>query len=219
MTKSRRAVAVTAPLVVLLAVIVWAFFWLISYPATVQAAAAGSSGDVNVTLQTVGALGTGSHPSWVSYLIQQPNGQWVHSTVLQVPAHSTVHVTVQQYDTGSDLRNPVMNQVLGTVGGTETVDGKTDSTWTDSVGHTFTIPDLGLSVPLPGIADDAKNPCSAAPCTPDFDHHTVQFSFTTQGPGTYTWQCFVPCAAGYYAGFGGPMSTVGFMNGVLKVVG
>jgi hypothetical protein len=28
----------------------------------------------------------------------------------------------------------------------------------------------------------------------------------------------VPCAAGYIAGFGGPMQTVGYMDGFIKVV-
>ena len=41
---------------------------------------------VNVTLQTVGTFGSGSHPTWVSYLVQSPQGQWVHTTVFQVPA-------------------------------------------------------------------------------------------------------------------------------------
>jgi hypothetical protein len=34
----------------------------------------------------------------------------------------------------------------------------------------------------------------------------------------FRWQCFVPCAAGFIQGFGGPMQTVGYMDGYLKVV-
>ena len=40
----------------------------------------------------------------------------------------------------------------------------------------------------------------------------------TPGKGLYRWQCFVPCAAGFIQGFGGPMQTVGYMGGFLKVV-
>jgi hypothetical protein len=214
-TKAQKTVSVLVPLALLLGLVIWVFFYLIRYPPTVQAATS-APGEVNVTLQTVGQMGTEPHPPWVSYLIRDPGGAWVHSTVLQVPAHTKVHVTIYQYDSGSDLRNPVMNQVMGVENAT--LDGKPYSLWTESVGHTFTLPELGISVPLPGIADDAANPCSLAPCDPSFDHHTVQFTFETLGPATYTWQCFVPCAVGYLDGFGGPMATLGYMNGMLKVV-
>lgn len=214
MTKAQKSIVVLVPLALLLAVVVWTFLYLIRYPPTVQAATSG--GQVNVTMQTVGSMGTEPHPPWVSYLIQQPGGKWVHTSVLQVPAHTTIHMTIYQYDSGSMLRNAVMNQVLGVTDAT--VDGKPYSLWSDNIGHTFTIPELGISVPLPAIPDSAANPCGTAPCDTSFDHRTVTFTFTTNGAGTYTWQCFVPCAVGYLAGFGGPMSTLGYMNGVLKVV-
>lgn len=215
MTKAQKTIGVLVPLVLLLALVIWTFTWLIGYPPTVQAATT-KAGEVNVTLQTVGTIGTGPHPEWVSYLIQQPDGSWEHSTVLQVPAHTKVHMTIEQYDSGSDLRNPTMNQVLGVTDAAS--DGQPYSVWTDSIGHTFTIPELGISVPLPGIPDSSTNMCSVAPCAKTFDHTTETFSFETQGAGTYTWQCFVPCGVGYIAGFGGPMATLGYMNGVLKVV-
>ncbi len=68
------------------------------------------------------------------------------------------------------------------------------------------------------IADDAKNPCDNAPCPLSNDHHTITFTFRTPGKGLYRWQCFVPCAAGFIQGFGGPMQTVGYMDGFIKVV-
>jgi hypothetical protein len=215
MGKAQRTGLVAAVLAALAAIVVLTFIYLTHYPPAV-AASTNTSGEASITMQTVGAIGTAPHPAWVSYLIKRANGTWVHSTVLKVPAHSTVHVTIEQFDSGSDLRNPLMNQVQGVTGAT--VNGKPYSVVTDSVGHTFTVPQLGVSVPLPGVADDAKNPCSTpAPCDPSFDHNTVQFTFQTGAAGTYTWQCFVPCGVGYIAGFGGPMSTVGYMNGVLQV--
>jgi hypothetical protein len=215
-TKAQRTIGVIVPLVLLLALVVGTFVWLTGYPPTVQAASTSPS-EVNVTMQTVAQMGTEPHPQWVSYLIQQPDGSWVHTSVLQVPAHATVHMTIEQYDSGSSLRNPVMNQVLGVTDAK--VNGQPYDVWTGVIGHTFTIPDLGISVPLPGIPDDAQNACSVAPCSiKTSDHNTVTFSFQTGDPGTYTWQCFVPCAVGYVAGFGGPMATLGYMNGMLKVV-
>ncbi len=38
-----------------------------------------------------------------------------------------------------------------------------------------------------------------------------------RAPGHYRWQCFVPCAAGFIYGFGGPMQTIGYMDGFLNV--
>jgi hypothetical protein len=82
----------------------------------------------------------------------------------------------------------------------------------------FAIPDIGLSVPLYGVSSDAKNPCANAPCPLSNDHATISFTFRSPAKGLYRWQCFVPCAAGWIQGFGGPMQTVGYMDGFLKVV-
>jgi len=49
-------------------------------------------------------------------------------------------------------------------------------------------------------------------------HTTVIFTIRTGNAGTYRWQCFVPCAAGFILGFGGPMQSVGYMDGYLNVV-
>ena len=107
----------------------------------------------------------------------------------------------------------------GIVGGTFLLNGKpTKAVDPDAASHIFAIPELGVSVPLYGIPDSAKNPCSNAPCPLSTDHETISFSFRTQGKGLYRWQCFVPCAAGFIAGFGGPMQTVGYMDGFIKVV-
>jgi hypothetical protein len=130
-----------------------------------------------------------------------------------------VHVTIFQFDGQSGLRNPFLAQATGTAGGTFTLDGKTvPDIDPDAASHVFAIPQIGLSVPLAGIADSAKNPCANAPCPLSTDHHTIQFTFKSPGKGLYRWQCFVPCAAGYIQGFGGPMQTVGYMDGFIKVV-
>jgi hypothetical protein len=159
-----------------------------------------------------GASG-GTHPDWVSY---------GPSTNLHVPAHSLVTVTLSQYDGGEKITNPYFAKVHGTVDETMTVDGKTETgADPEHIGHTFTIhaapgnqDPLFVSVPLPAVADDAPTAADTGyPTSP----HVVVFSFITHGPGTYVWNCEYPCGDGYYAKFGGPMSTQGYMSGSLTV--
>jgi hypothetical protein len=176
---------------------------------------------VNVTLQTVGAIGYGIHPDWVSYLAESPSGQWVHTTLLKLPAHTRINVTILQYDSGSPLRNQEIGQVEGTVGGIELINGKPtsiiNSNVGNGVGHTFSVPSLNINVPLLGVNGSASNFCAtAAPCG-SAAHNVIKFSFNTPGPGNYRFQCFVPCGLGYLFGNGGPMSTIGYMGGFLEV--
>jgi hypothetical protein len=192
------------------------------------------NGQVNVTLETVGSFGSGSHPTWVSYLIENPQQQWVHSTIFQVPANTQVNVTIQQYDSGSPLRNQQIGQVTGTLGNVAhlacsdptqgapcgTTFKLINSNAGNGVGHTFSIPTLGISVPLYGNSSTA-NLCAVAPCiatNTTYPHNTVTFSFRSpKGPGNYAWQCFVPCGLAWLFGNAGPMQTVGFMGGFMKV--
>jgi hypothetical protein len=112
----------------------------------------------------------------------------------------------------------LLSQVQGTIGGTEQVDGKTvDAIEPEEASHTFVVPQLGLFVPLPGVPEEAKNQCEFAPCE-GATHRTIEFSFHTGAKGRYRWQCFVPCAAGFLYGLGGPMQTLGYMDGFLNVV-
>jgi hypothetical protein len=179
----------------------------------------GNERAVELTLQTVGALGQSyKNPTWVSYLVRDSKGKWIHSTIFKLPAHALVQVTVRQYDTATGLRNAFFGRPQGTTGNVMQVDGKTvDVIDPDLSSHTFAVPQLGVYVPLPGVADSAKNQCAAAPCTLAQAHRTVSFSFRTGGPGRYRWQCFVPCGAGFIDGFGGPMQRMGYMDGYLDV--
>ncbi|MHB1929223.1 MAG: hypothetical protein ACYCUG_07375, partial [Acidimicrobiales bacterium] len=78
---------------------------------------------VHITLQTVGTMGVGGHPTWVSYLAKAPDGKWIHSTLWELPAHTTIDVTLYEYDSATPLRNQFYGQVAG-VGSTYTVDGR-----------------------------------------------------------------------------------------------
>ncbi len=161
-----------------------------------------------------------SHNTWVSYYAVDANsGNWRHETTYEMPANTLVRVTIYNYDSASGLRNPWFGQASGTLGSVMTLDGKvTRAINPDDASHVFSVPEIGLSVPLEGIPDSAKNPCSNAPCSLSNDHTTTSFTFRTPGKGLYRWQCFVPCAAGFIAGFGGPMQTVGYMDGFIRVV-
>jgi hypothetical protein len=162
---------------------------------------------VDLTLTTVAAVGTdgqgqGQHPNWVGYL---------PTTYLSVPAGAVVHMTIDQQDGSSGLRNPYFSLVRGTINNQMTVNGKVMSALDPNnpgPGHSFTIPDLGVNVPLEGVAATAAAGAQ----------NVVVFDFVVPDkPGLFRWQCFVPCAAGTLYGNGGPMQTLGYMTGELQV--
>ena len=177
---------------------------------------------VDLKIQTVAAAGpTVSHnPDWVSYLVQTSNGVWKRLTVWDLPANATIHVTDYNFDGASGTRNPFLGRFTGTDGNRALVNGKPANTIDpNDASHTFAVPALGIIVAAPGVADNAKNQCGYATygCPMSNAHRTIQFTFHTTKPGHYRWQCFVPCAAGWVDGFGGPMQTIGYMDGFLNV--
>jgi hypothetical protein len=214
-----RIAAVALALLVIAALVALYIANYLAGPPTV-AATEHSPGIYEVVLKTEAAVGPqGANAPWVSYLVRNDRGEWVHTTEFQVPAHATVHFTVYQFDGDSGLRNPFLSQVQGTVGRSMVVDGKTmDSIPPEEASHTFAIPQLGIIVPLRGVPEEAENQCEEGPCSLSQAHETVEFIVHTGDPGRFRWQCFVPCAAGFIAGFGGPMQTIGYMDGFLRVV-
>ena len=177
---------------------------------------------VHVMMQEDPQNSVTTHPDWVSYFIQSPTTHaWVHTTLFQVPAGSRIDMTVLGYDGCTPLRNPVWGKVTGTIGGVEYVNGKPVSqlnSWSGcTVGHTFSIPQLGINVPMASPSLTASL-CSSSPCTGG-PHQVIQFSFMTpRSGGSFYWQCRVPCGGGFLDGFGGPMQTIGFMTGTMQVV-
>jgi hypothetical protein len=163
-----------------------------------------SSGPVvDLKLTTVGAIGTlrptDDHPNWVGYF---------PTTYFKVPPNATVRVTIDQQDSASGARNEYLGLVRGTIDNSMTVNGKTmqalDPT---TLAHSFSVPDLGVSVPLLGT--DPNNPQNT--------DNIVVFSFKVPASGIFHWQCFVPCGAGTLYGNGGPMQTLGYMDGQIEV--
>jgi hypothetical protein len=210
-------VVLTAAFVV--GVVLYIELYLTNTPSSV--AAVSTAGSNQLYLATVAAADPNdAHPTWVSYYAVNSNSQnWIHDTTYRVPANSVIHVTIYQYDSQTGLRNEFLGQARGIVGGTFMNNGKpTQAIDPTTASHVFSIPQLGVSVPLEGIPSTAKNPCANAPCSLKDDHYTVSFSFRTHQKGLFRWQCFVPCAAGYIEGFGGPMQTEGYMDGYIQVV-
>lgn len=224
MTTKVRAVIVVALFVVLVAA--FAAYVLVFARQRPPAVAVKVSGDGTATLvlQTVGTIGHGHHGDWPSYLVQRPDGSWAQSTTFTLPANSTVRVKVLEYDTQTGLRNNFFALPQGVEGGTLTIDDGTGADTVSSVdpsqvAHTWTIPGMGISVPLVGVANDAPNQCTTAPCDESTTHRTIEFVIRTGRKGHFRWQCIVPCAPpGFLYGNGGPMQTVGYMGGFVDVV-
>ncbi len=216
----KRVLGVTlATAIVCVAIGLYIGLYLTNVPGSVAATRVGPVTSLTLGVVPAAALND-PHPDWVSYYVTDANDtNWRHETTFVLPANSLVHVTIYQFDSQTGLRNPFIGQATGTIGGTFLLNGKTTQTIDpDAASHVFAIPDIGLSVPLLGISNSAKNPCSNAPCPLSMDHETISFTFRTPAKGLYRWQCFVPCAAGFIQGFGGPMQTVGYMDGFIKVV-
>lgn len=120
----------------------------------------------------------------------------------------TVVLRITSYDDGpaplTGAQATMYDGVHGTLGGTETVDGKpVSSVPNNDITHTFTVVGLGLNLPIP-----------AAPTGKSV---TVVARFVPTRTGTFTWQCYAPCGSGPNA-MGGPMSTKGWMEGTVGVL-
>ncbi len=141
------------------------------------------------------------------------NGPSYVPTSLTLPAHAHVIVTITDLDGSTPLTGgsvvydkvtgvtnneiavtPIdVNNPNGTAGVTKTY-SKVDP---NVVGHTFTIAQLGINVPVPGTS-------------------RVTFSFNTGAPGVYSWRCNDPCGTGE-TGWGGAMVMKGYMEGTITV--
>jgi len=152
----------------------------------------------------------GDNTAWVTYT--EPS--------ISVPAHTKVTFIVTNYARPNLLHNNFFLQPQGVIGNAVnvTVNGKTqvekqvDPTL---VSHTFTIHAIVSSSQdwLLVSAPIAANPFSAHDAAGmALQPAVTSFSFMTNGPGEYIWQCFAPCGTGSI-GTSGPMSTKGFMSG------
>jgi hypothetical protein len=136
---------------------------------------------------------------------------------ISFPAHRLIKLVIINYDEGNaSLISPAYASVNGTNGGTISYanNAGVNSTELSSgilirgvqtvsavptalIAHTFTIPSLGLNVPVPLSS-------------------TVVATFTVDRPGIYAWFCMTTCGSGS-DGLGGAMATPGWMTGSVTV--
>ncbi|MCL5785391.1 MAG: hypothetical protein M1151_01820 [Candidatus Thermoplasmatota archaeon] len=173
-----------------------------------------------------------------AFVVVAPNGSLESSASIQLPSHELITLTIVDYDSYGLSPNLGINgtsndstyaKVTGTVGGSEYVYNGTNvnvtlptntsnnisipsgfavtdfpwignSTGGYDIAHTFTIYDssaIFLNLPSPGMS-------------------TLHAQFYLNQTGSFLWQCYVPCGNGN-AGWGGAMSTTGWMAGTITV--
>ena len=169
--------------------IIFAVIALTNEPPTVDYAAGHQSGQpVDLTMQTVGSFGSGNHPTWVSYLTQNAR-RGSGSTPRCGRSRPTPGSTSRSTSTTRGARCATSRSARspGPSANVALLNGKPirliNSNVGNGVGHTFSIPTLGINVPLFGINPNA-NLCAAAPCTTKSPDKVIRFSFITPGPGT-----------------------------------
>jgi hypothetical protein len=137
------------------------------------------------------------------------------STNITVPANQPIRIVIVDYDNGAPgvndsqvgqvtgttdnqmqiLNNTLVNSTISSSGidirGVKTV----SSVPTSEVAHTFSVPSLGINIPVPPLS-------------------TVVTYITISAPGSYSWLCVIPCGGGP-EGTAGAMSTPGWMLGTL----
>lgn len=139
------------------------------------------------------------------------------SANITLPLGKLIQVTIFSYDTPTGGVQPEAAEVEGTVGQNMQFYNGTLATGIDnetmaqmmsigknvtsvplsSVAHTFSVPQLGINIPVVGGSTEIAY---------------LEFSQA----GTYTWNCMTPCGFGP-DGTGGAMSTPGWMTGQITV--
>lgn len=139
------------------------------------------------------------------------------SANITLPANQPIRLVIVDYDNGAPgVNNSQVGQVTGTTNNQEQIVNNTlvnstisssgidirgvqtvSSIPTSEIAHTFTVPQLGINIPVPPLS-------------------TVVTYITITSPGTYSWLCQIPCGGGP-EGTAGAMSTPGWMLGTLTV--
>lgn len=139
------------------------------------------------------------------------------SANISIPAHRLIQLTIVSYDTPTANSSAQYAKVEGTVGGTMSFINGTLATGianetmaqmmslgknvtsvpSNSIAHTFTVPQLSINVPVVGGSTEI-----------------VYLDFNQTG--TYSWFCMTPCGFGP-DGNEGAMSTAGWMTGSIVV--
>jgi hypothetical protein len=186
---------------------------------TVTSTVAGSNSSEPVVLTLVITTGNfynstfGEQPA---FYVLGPNGLQSSAQIV-LPAHRQIELVIVNYDDGSaNLTGSQYEGVTGTLNNQMNIVNNTmvNSTQTSSgiqvrgaetvgslpaneIAHTFTVPSLGINIPVGTSSTEVAY-------------------FTVDSPGTYDWFCMTACGGGA-DGLGGAMSTPGWMTGSLVV--
>ena len=149
-----------------------------------------------VNIQMIGKIDTDKGP--VGTFTSKEHWPAMAPSDLTFAKGDTVVLTIKEYD-DAPTALPAGSPYGTVAGGTMTLDGAAATTVSNAnIAHTFSIPALGINVPL------AK--------APDGKFSTTVFTFKVDKAGTYTWRCFTPCGGGA-KGMTGSMATKGWMQG------
>lgn len=150
-------------------------------------------------------------PTQASFFVLGSNGLQSAASIT-LPANRLIQLTIVSYDGATPNSTNQMGVVTGTVGndiylmnGTIAMMG--NMTWGMNVSsipaaglaHTFTVPQLGINIPVVGMS-------------------TVVAYIKFDKAGTYAWVCETPCGfPGPTAASSGAMATSGWMQGQIVV--
>lgn len=166
-----------------------------------------------ITTENTFNSSVGTQPA---YFVQGPHGL-ESSANITLPANTLIEVVIMNFDQGNaTLAGPQFANVTGTVNDTMSfynnnamnatqrpsgiiLQGQqtVSSLSANYISHTFTVPSLGLNIPVAAESTEVAY-------------------FMTGGPGTYAWLCESLCGSGS-TGSGGAMSTPGWMSGAITV--
>jgi heme/copper-type cytochrome/quinol oxidase subunit 2 len=186
-----------------------------SSSSSASSSASSSTFDLTLVITTANIYNStiGEQPA---FYILGPKGLQSAANIT-LPAHQLIKLTIVCYDDGAaNIMGPQYATVSGTQNNSETVvnndnvnssqaasgiqvnGGQTVSIVNASdVAHTFTIPQLGINVPI-------------------VPSSTVTVYFTISQTGTFFWFCETDCGSGP-KGTEGAMSTPGWMTGAVNV--
>ena len=176
------------------------------------------------TIETVAAVGpqlSPAHPDYVSYLIRDTQGQWLRDTVWQLPANATVHVTIYNFDGASGLRNPYLARPQGVDGNVmhgRRQDARRRSTRTTRRTRSR-FRAYGLDrrrFPASPTTRRTRAATRRARCRSTTGRSSSRSTPARRATTGGSASCRAPRAGSY--GFGGPMQTIGYMDGFLDVV-
>ncbi len=179
-----------------------------------QTSAASTSlqtGVFRLTLIEIMDTGWNSSMAQPQFSILGPNGTQPAANIL-LPAHTLIQLTIVSYDTPTVGSTDMEGKVTGTVGGTVYLVNGTSAAGMDTsqhwgqnvtsvpgamLAHTFSIPQLGINIPVVGG---------------DLEIAYLSLNQT----GTFQWICLTPCGFGP-TGMQGAMSAPGWMEGQVTV--